>query len=317
MNDTQIAKPPLGAEEVNPAKELRDFDSLLGSNPAQALLDYMEQVGATLDERNDVKRSFDAVGCKLTQVEMPLVQLLFARMILNQLRDVALKEGLKQNEQILDVARKGNNFVIANFKNRIEEDLKPLLKQSLGLHGEIADNLTQIQALLKELTSSGLVVDQFSTALLNRMVDGVGQQVLTIKSSLDESLTRQSSNIDAVDQRLTASINALSTSLQKASQVDTGLIAKALADKTAEVMKMHFEQSRIQFESQFISMGSQASIEMSNVLYDMKDVAREAKETIERKMWESLVKVGLGYLVISIVSMGVFFKWIWPWFGKL
>jgi len=82
MNDELITAPPSRAEETNPIQELRDIDSLLGSNPSQLLLDLMKKLNATPDEITNVKRSVNQMGFNLAQVDMPILQMLAVQLLI-------------------------------------------------------------------------------------------------------------------------------------------------------------------------------------------------------------------------------------------
>lgn len=286
-----------GLNIVHPILKLAEFNELLKTEGgAQAYVKVMERSNVSQEDIQRVIAATHELGFSLSTIEKFTLKVMFTEFVINEMRDSLLVQVEQQHQDLLKTARKGEEFVVSNFKAHVTAELNPILDRSAALHNDITADLMQLETLLSQLINNGPIVDQFSKALLDLMSEGVQQQTMQVHSSMNDILDSQSQKIAE-----------LAGEVEKIREIRIDQLAANLSQQLAEEVGQRFkksqavyDQSTSQAEKKFDALTARAEKKFEAVI-------EKAEGAITGRFWLERMKYwGTSLVLTSIVNYCLF-----------
>jgi hypothetical protein len=306
--------------------ELNALDMGFKKNDRDAILKVMQRCGATEDEIQKAIAACEEFGFQFSQMDRTSLKILFIQHLINEMRDSFIKEERILSGEVLTKAREAHAELLSSVRNEIE----PISSRLIAQVGEVGQMISQ-------LDPSGDLASRFSEAVLAGVSSGIQNQADALGVKLNDTLLVHDESFRKVNAELNELVKAQADEIKNIERINVGDLARPIAEllsahihESAEATAQQFEKTSGEVKEKLAAMGNaaistvqrsceQAVAEMDDVKISMLQVAAEAKNAIaEKTKWEWVkhaVLLSTVGLVVNLISIAVFFKFIWPHIG--
>lgn len=298
-NEIKTVSSPLGGgEEYNPLADYRDFETLLGNNPSQAVLDMMARMNANKDEIADIKRSMGTVGIHLDQIHMPVLQFMVAQLILE-----------KQRYTLLRAAHTDSIELIDKIGSALEAKTSPIVTKATS-------TMSQLNALVAQFDPKGRLAQDLATELASSARNAVSGLSDELEGKLEDVLARNECAYRESNDGLRKLLADQAAEIEKFRTINvTQIVANIMSnarDKFNELSQSASKQIAATKDQAVARMkeSSNAAVTAAATAKDEAVNALAKKSKTERLL--NIGSMATVSVVLSVISNVVLFKLIWP-----
>jgi hypothetical protein len=345
MNDNQLTPSPSGGAPLSPLAEMKNFDALFSSSRPKAVISLMKKLNATSKEIEEVERSFEMMGCNITEANMPLLQVLLAKVLVEEFRDALMTSAHQQNVSIIQTAEQHRGEILRQSRDAhsqamvdINAEIKKLSDEVLTnanlIYTKTRNQAVEVSKLIADLDPKGDLVGQFAGSVLQGVSEGIQAQADHFNEGMNHAIAENIGMITLGNQELALKIALVANEVQKikdlnvpnmvspitqelqrqmksaTDQVDS-LLQKnregldALAKDATGKLKDRTEETKRAYVDMTVAAKKKFGELLTTAEGEVDSVIVKMEKAIEGKFWLERLKILGGMAVIAVLASGL------------